>query len=91
VLAVLAGQWKRMGDRWVFEFAAPVDGFTWAPPPAIEVRLDDGTRHTLALEPGTTASGSIAAGATVRLVVTAVGTQTPIEVRMGDLVIELHA
>jgi Ca-activated chloride channel family protein len=90
-LAVISGQWKRMGDRWVIVFAAPFDGYSWNAPTSVEVRLDDGTRHTLSLESGTTASGSIASSALLRLVVTAVGTQTPVEVRLADLVIELQA
>ena len=43
-------------------------------------------------EPGTTAAGSIAAGATIRLVVAALVDRTPTEVAIGDdLFVELHA
>lgn len=88
----VTGTWSRVGERWVIELAAPTHGFAWAPPPTVEVRLADGTTRILALEPGTTAAGSIGSGATIRLVVAAVADRTPIEVAIGDdLVVELHA
>jgi Ca-activated chloride channel family protein len=89
---VLQGKWTRVGERWVFELAAPPEGLPWERPDAVEVTLTDGSTHVLALESGTTAAGTIPAGVTIRLVVAAVAAQSPIEVAIGDdLRVELHA
>ena len=90
-IAPLQGTWTRVGAHWVIEFVTAPHGLEWESPPLAEIVLADGSRRALTPQPGTTASGTIAGGATVRLVVTAMDPGLPIEVVIGYLVIELHA